>query len=55
MGQRSGRRSRSATAHRTAPLAERVARQVELLLLEPGYFVMERGMLRGIRKRAVGG
>jgi hypothetical protein len=22
------------------------------LLLEPGYFVMERGMLRGIRRRA---
>lgn len=39
----------------SARLAERVARQVELLLLEPGYFVMERGMLRGIRKRAVGG
>ena len=33
-------------------LAARVARQLELLLLEPGYFVMERGMLRGIRRRA---
>ena len=32
-------------------LAARVARQLELLLLEPGYFVMERGMLRGIRRR----
>ena len=32
-------------------LAERVARRVELLLIEPGYFVMERGMLRGLRKR----
>lgn len=32
--------------------AERVAREVELLLLEPGYFVMERGMLRGLKKRA---
>jgi hypothetical protein len=43
-----------ARARTSAPasLAERVARQVELLLLEPGYFVMERGMLRGIRKRA---
>jgi hypothetical protein len=29
-----------------------VAREVELLLLEPGYFVMERGMLRGLKKRA---
>jgi hypothetical protein len=32
--------------------AARLARQVELLLLEPGYFVMERGMLRGIKRRA---
>jgi hypothetical protein len=32
-------------------LAERAARRVELLLLEPGYFVMERGMLRRITKR----
>ena len=30
----------------------RLAREIELLLLEPGYFVMERGMLRGIRRRA---
>lgn len=30
----------------------RVARALELLLLEPGYFLMERGMLRGIRRRA---
>jgi len=33
-------------------LAARLARGVELLLLEPGYFVMERGMLRGIKQRA---
>jgi len=32
--------------------AQRVAREVELLLLEPGYFVMERGLLRGLKKRA---
>jgi hypothetical protein len=32
--------------------ARRLARAVELLLLEPGYFVMERGMLRGIKRRA---
>jgi hypothetical protein len=32
--------------------ATRIARQIELLVLEPGYFVMERGMLRGIRTRA---
>jgi hypothetical protein len=32
--------------------ADRVAREVELLLLEPGYFVMERGMLRGLKTRA---
>jgi hypothetical protein len=31
---------------------ERVSRWVELLLLEPGYFVMERGMLLGIKQRA---
>jgi hypothetical protein len=43
-----------ARARTSAPasVAERVARQIELLLLEPGYFFMERGMLRGIRKRA---
>jgi len=33
-------------------LAKRIARQAELLFLEPGYFVMERGMLRGLRRRA---
>jgi hypothetical protein len=33
-------------------LAARLTRQLELLLLEPGYFVMERGMLRGIMRRA---
>ena len=40
---------------RTSPaagLGARLARQLELLLLEPGYFVMERGMLRGISRRA---
>jgi hypothetical protein len=39
---------------RSAPvsLAEGIARQIELLLLEPGYFIMERGMLRGIKARA---
>ena len=42
-------RSRTSTPQ---SLAKRIARQTELLLLEPGYFVMERGMLRGIRKRA---
>ena len=48
----------SNSAHRAgstsapAKLAETIARQIELLLLEPGYFLMERGMLRGIRKRA---
>ena len=43
-------------ARTSAPprLAQRIARQVELLLLEPGYFVMERGMLRGIKNRAEG-
>lgn len=35
-------------------LASWLARRVELLLLEPGYFVMERGMLRGIKRRAEG-
>jgi hypothetical protein len=44
-----GRTSASATP------AGRIARQIELLLLEPGYFFMEHGMLRGIRKRAEGG
>lgn len=39
---------------RSAPasLAEAIARQIELVLLEPGYFIMERGMLRGIKHRA---
>jgi hypothetical protein len=45
-------RARSSAPER---LAEGIGRQVELLLLEPGYFVMERGMLLGIRKRAEGG
>ena len=30
----------------------RLSRKLELLLLEPGYFVMERGMLKGIKRRA---
>jgi hypothetical protein len=30
----------------------RILRALELLLLEPGYFVMERGMLLGIKRRA---
>jgi hypothetical protein len=42
-------RGRSSTP---SSLAEKIARQIELLVLEPGYFVTERGMLRGIRKRA---
>jgi hypothetical protein len=33
-------------------LAARLSRRLELLVLEPGYFAMERGMLRGIRRRA---
>lgn len=39
---------------RSAPVsvAERIALQIELVLLEPGYFIMERGMLRGIKTRA---
>lgn len=41
-----GRRSAAASP------AEGIARQIELLLLEPGYFLMERGMLRGIKARA---
>jgi hypothetical protein len=38
----------------SAPVGRRarIARRVELLVLEPGYFVMERGMLRGIKRRA---
>jgi hypothetical protein len=41
-------------SRRSAPAdpAGRLALRLELLLLEPGYFVMERGVLRGIRKRA---
>jgi hypothetical protein len=35
-----------------AGFAAWLARGLELLLLEPGYFVMERGMLRGIQRRA---
>lgn len=35
-----------------AGLAGRIGRLAELLLLESGYFVMERRMLRGIRRRA---
>jgi hypothetical protein len=35
-----------------ATFGEKFARAAELLLLEPGYFVMERGMLRGVRSRA---
>jgi hypothetical protein len=51
----SGARTRLIVRGRTSPpagWAARLARQVELLLLEPGYFVMERGMLRGIKRRA---
>ena len=50
-----GNRARLLVRGRTsAPptLAARLARQVELLLLEPRYFLMERGMLRGIKRRA---
>ena len=39
----------SAPPHRRG----RVARRVEQLLLGPGYLVMDRGMLRGIRRRAI--
>lgn len=52
--ERSGR-TRLIVRGRTSPpagAAARIARHAELLLLEPGYFVMERGMLRGIRRRA---
>jgi hypothetical protein len=35
-----------------AGFAARFGRVVELVLLEPGYFMMERGMLRGIKRRA---
>lgn len=40
---------------RTSPprtFTTRLARAVEILLLEPGYFVMEREMLHGIKHRA---
>jgi hypothetical protein len=50
-----GDRTRLIVRARTSPapdLAARVARTAELLLLEPSYFVMERGMLRGIKRRA---
>jgi hypothetical protein len=42
-------RSRTSAA---AGFAAWLARGLELLLLEPGYFVMGRGMLRGIKRRA---
>ena len=41
-----------ARAAAPARASARAARALELLLLEPGYFVMERGMLRGIKRRA---
>lgn len=41
-----------ARASAPAGTRARAAPALELLLLEPGYFVMERGMLRGIRRRA---
>jgi hypothetical protein len=43
-----------ARTSRPSSLGARLARRAELLLLEPGYFVMERGMLRGIKRRAEG-
>jgi hypothetical protein len=41
-------------SRRSAPPSTfgRIMQRLELLLLEPGYFVMERGMLRGIKRRA---
>jgi hypothetical protein len=48
-------RTRLLVRGRTSPksgFGARLARRVELLLLEPGYFVMERGMLHGIKRRA---
>ncbi len=48
-------RTRLLVRNRTSPktgLGARLARRVELLLLEPGYFFMERGMLHGIKRRA---
>jgi uncharacterized membrane protein len=41
-----------ARASAPAQASARAARTLELLLLEPGYFFMERGMLRGIKHRA---
>jgi hypothetical protein len=41
-----------ARASAPARASARAARALELLLLEPGYFLMERGMLRGIKHRA---
>jgi hypothetical protein len=41
-----------ARASAPARPSARAARALELLLLEPGYVVMERGMLRGIKRRA---
>jgi hypothetical protein len=41
-----------ARASKPARASARAQRALELLLLEPGYFVMERGMLRGIKRRA---
>lgn len=52
---RDGNRTRLIVRSRTsapAGFAARWARELELVLLEPGYFVMERGMLRGIKRRA---
>jgi hypothetical protein len=43
-----------ARASAPARASARAQRALELLLLEPGYFVMERGMLRGIKRRAEG-
>jgi hypothetical protein len=48
-------RTRLLIRGRTSPksgFGPRLARRIELLLLEPGYFVMERGMLYGIKRRA---
>jgi hypothetical protein len=52
---RDGNRTRLIVRSRTsgpAGFTARWARALELLLLEPGYFVMERGVLRGIKRRA---
>ena len=42
-------RARAATPARASA---RFQRALELLLLEPGYFIMEHGMMRGIKRRA---